>query len=68
MDDDIIEKYKEAEMGKKTVWWHVQYKIITDLDTNGSDNIELKTEKIEVCESRINAEVGVCEINDEWTR
>ena len=34
-----------------------------------NDNIEnVTTQEIEVCESRMNAEVGIGEINDEWTR
>ena len=28
---------------------------------------KVTTQKIEVCESRMNAEVGICETNDEWT-
>ena len=54
IDDDIIDKYKEAEIGKTTVWWHVQHKIITELDNNGSDNIELKAKLVEELRRRPN--------------
>merc|ERR1712215_35304 len=34
-------------MAKTTVWGHLEYKILTDLDTSGSDNRELKTKLVE---------------------
>merc|ERR1711867_98071 len=45
-------KYKEAEMGETTVWGHLEYKILTDLDTSGSDNRELKEERRKKKEER----------------
>ena len=40
-------EYKEAEMGKTTIWGHFEYKILADLDTAGSDNRELKAKLVE---------------------
>ena len=40
-------QYKEAEMEKTTVWGHLEYKILADLDTTGSDNRELKAKLVE---------------------
>merc|ERR1711888_211810 len=33
-------------MGETTVWGHLEYKILTDLDTSGSDNRELKAKLV----------------------
>ena len=47
-------QYKEAEMAKTTVWGHLEYKILTDLDTTGSDNRELKAKLVEELRKRPN--------------
>ena len=41
--------YEESEMAKATVWSHFEYKIISSLDTSGTDNRDLKTKLIEEC-------------------
>ena len=41
--------YEESEMAKATVWSHFQYKIISSLNTSGSDNRDLKTKLIQEC-------------------
>merc|ERR1712215_106246 len=47
-------QYKEAEMAKTTVWGHLEYKILTDLDISGSDNRELKAKLVEELRKRPN--------------
>ena len=47
-------QYKEAEMSKTTVWGHLEYKILTDLDISGSDNRELKAKLVEELRKRPN--------------
>merc|ERR1712215_657801 len=47
-------KYKEAEMGETTVWGHLEYKILTDLDISGSDNRELKAKLVEELKKKPN--------------
>ena len=41
--------YEESEMAKATVWSHFQYKIISSLNTSGTDNRDLKTKLIQEC-------------------
>ena len=40
-------QYKESEMSLTTIWGHFEYKLVTDLDTAGSDNRELKAKLVE---------------------
>ena len=39
--------YEESEMAKATIWSHFQYKIISSINTSGSDNRDLKTKLIQ---------------------
>ena len=39
--------YQESEMAKATIWSHFQYKIISSINTAGSDNRDLKSKLIQ---------------------
>ena len=62
-------------MGETTVWWHVQYKILTNMDNNESGKEELKAKLREELRRRPNPDEKLqlgskneqkIQTNDEW--
>merc|ERR1711888_466586 len=47
-------QYRESEMADTTVWGHLEYKLLTDLDTATQDNRELKAKLVKVLEKTPN--------------
>ena len=43
-------QYRESEMADTTVWGHLEYKLLTDLDTATQDSRELKAKLVKVLE------------------